>query len=187
MVGDVRDDVQPRERPRRRVLRELAQHEIEREEDRDLQHQRQAGRGRVDLVLPVELHQLFLLALLVGLVLLLDRLHLRHVRLHPLHRLDLPHRQRDKDDSDDDRQRHDGPGPRQADRPVQPVEHVPKQVLDRRERAEEDHAKSSWSWAWSTPPWLQGLQRSSRQPARTDPFRNPYSRKASSAYCEQDG
>src|SRR5438552_1612833 len=34
MRGDVGNDVQPRQRPRRRMLRERAQHEVEREEDR---------------------------------------------------------------------------------------------------------------------------------------------------------
>ena len=46
----------------------------EREEDRELEQQRQAGGERVDLVLLVEVHHLPLLALAVVLVLLLDRL-----------------------------------------------------------------------------------------------------------------
>ena len=80
-----------------RVLREdlvleVAQHEEERDEDRDLEDDRQARRGRVDLVLPVELHQLFVLPLPVVLPALLDLLHLRRVRLEVLHRVDLPHR-----------------------------------------------------------------------------------------------
>ena len=132
------------------MLRKGAQHEVEREEDRNLRQQREAGRGRVDLILAVELHQLFLLALLVGLVLLLDLLHLRHVALHRLHRVDLPDGQRHEADADDDRERDDRPSPRQPDRAVQPVEHVAKQVLDRREGAEEDpenHANNLWSFA----------------------------------------
>src|SRR5262245_27650272 len=110
--------------------------------------------------------------------------------LHRLHRVNLAHGQRHKANADEDRQRDDRPGPRQAERAVEPIEHVAKQVLDRRERAEEQeehHAKSFWSLAKSTPPWLHGLQRSRRQPARIEPLTKPYSRSASSAYCEQDG
>ena len=73
----------------------MAQDEVERDEDRELEEERQAGRGRVDVVVPVELHQLFVPLLLVVLVALLDRLHLRHVRLHRLHRVDLLDRERD--------------------------------------------------------------------------------------------
>jgi hypothetical protein len=147
MRGDVRDDVQPREASRRRVLREVAQHEVERDEDGELEDERETRGGGIDLVLAVEGHQLLLLALLVRLVLLLDRLHLRHVLLHPLHRMDLPHHQRDEQHPDDHRQRDDRPRPRQADGRVQPVEDVPEDVLERRERRRHDHANILWSSA----------------------------------------
>ena len=96
-LGDV-DEAEPLE-ARARVLREdlvleVAQDEEERDEDRDLEDDRQARGGRVDLVLAVELHQLFVLLLPVVLLLLLDLLHLRRVRLEVLHRVDLPHRDR---------------------------------------------------------------------------------------------
>ena len=51
---------------------------------------------RIDVVLLVELHHLLLLALLVLLVLGLDRLHLRRQLLHPLHRAELFDRQREQ-------------------------------------------------------------------------------------------
>ena len=134
-VGDVRDD--PEEAQIRRRVEavdlalEPAQDVEERDEDRDLEEERQARGGRVDLVLLVEAHDLFLLALLVGLVLLLERLELRREHLEPLHRVDLldgerhhhhPHHQRE----DDDRER-----PRETARRVQPLEDVREDVLER--------------------------------------------------------
>ncbi len=47
--------------------------------------------------------------------------------------------------------------------------------------------KSLRSETGSQPPWLQGLQRRSRQPARTVPRITPSSRTASTAYAEQVG
>ncbi len=140
LVGDARDDVQPREVAARRVLGEVAEDVVEGDEDRELQQQRQAGRGRVDVVLPVELHQLFLLALAVGLVALLDLLHLRLVPLEGLHRVDLLHRERHEEHAHDHRHGHDRPGPGQADRPVEPEEDVVERVLERGDRAQDDHA-----------------------------------------------
>ena len=71
---------------------------------------------------------------------------------------------------------------------MEALERPGEDVLDRREDAEKaDHRNSRWSSALSTPPWLQGLQRSSRQPARIVPRTSPYRRRASMAYCEQDG
>ena len=122
------------------VLREVPQHEVEGEEDRDLDEHRQARRRRVDLVLLVELHQLLVQALAVALVLRLDRLHLRHVRLHALHRVDLLDHDRHERDPDDDRQRDDRPAPREADRVVQVLEQPRERVLDRAEDPGDDHA-----------------------------------------------
>ena len=93
---DVRDErAEPGQVSARRILRELPQHEVERDEDGELDEERQAGSGRVDVVVPVELHELFVALLLVVLEALLDRLHLRHVRLHRLHRVDLLDGERD--------------------------------------------------------------------------------------------
>ena len=83
---------------------EVLQDEVEREEDRDLDEHRQARGSRVDVALPVELHELLVLLLLVALVLLLDLLHLRQEGLHPLHRVDLPDGERDEGEPDDDRE-----------------------------------------------------------------------------------
>src|SRR5205807_9821474 len=98
------------------------------------------------------------------------------VGLEALHRVELPQGQRNEDEPGEDRERHDRPAPGEAGRPVraEPVEDGAKRVLERREDPGDDHAKSLWSWAWSTPPRLQGLQRSSRQPASTLPRRRPY-------------
>ena len=122
-LGDV-DEVEPVDRAAvdaaARRSSKCAQHVEERDEDRDLEDDRQARGGRVDLVLPVELHQLFVLALLVVLPLLLQRLHLRRVRLQVLHRVDLLDRDRDEQDPHDHGEGDDRPGPREADRLVQP-------------------------------------------------------------------
>ena len=108
------------------------QREVQRDEDRELREERQARRGRVDVVLLVELHQLFVQLRAVALVLLLDRLHLRRVRLERLHRMDLPDRERHEDDPREDGQRDDRPRPRQADRAVEEVEDRLHHVLERR-------------------------------------------------------
>jgi hypothetical protein len=97
----------------------------------------------VDVVVLVELHQLLVHLLPVALVLPLDLLHLRRMRLQVLHRVDLADDERDEADPDEDRQRHDRPAPRQADAVVEEVEEVPEDVLERAERAGEqrgDHA-----------------------------------------------
>ena len=135
----------------REVARELEvlQRVVEGDEDRELQQHRQARGGRVDLVLPVELHQLFVLLLPVVLVLLLDLLHLRRVLLQRLHRVDLPDRQRHEQHPDDDRRGDDRPGPAQAEVRVEPVENVTHHVLelaDDRDRVEDrvkDHRTGS--------------------------------------------
>ena len=62
------------------------QHLVEREEHRDLDHDRQAAGDRIDLLLLVELHQRLLLLHLVVAVALADRHHLRLHRLHLRHR-----------------------------------------------------------------------------------------------------
>ena len=145
LVGDARDDVRASERARRRVLREVLEDEEEREEDRELREERQARGGRVDVVLPVELHHLLVQLLAVALVLPLDLLHLRRVPLERLHRVDLPHRQRHEQDPHDDRGADDRPGPRQADVVVEPLEHPAHGVLERLEDAgdAEDEPRAS--------------------------------------------
>ncbi len=46
---------------------------------------------------------------------------------------------------------------------------------------------SRWSSTGSKPPWLHGLHRSSRQPARTSPRSMPNCRIACTAYSEHEG
>src|SRR6185503_1505935 len=169
----------------------------ERDEDRDLEDDRQARRRRVDLVLAVELHQLLVLPRAVVLPALLDLLHLRRVRLEVLHRVDLPHHHGHEHDPDEDDEGHDRPRPGEPGRAVEPLEERGEEVLERLQGIgqADDHArlpcsrsrKSERSATWSTPPWLHGLQRSSRQPATIPPRTSPSSRNASIAYCEQLG
>jgi hypothetical protein len=145
VVRDARDDVQPREIAEVvaglvGLARKVPQDVEERDEDRELREQRQAGRGRVDVVLAVELHQLLVHLVAVALVLPLNLLHLRRVRLQVLHRMDLPDDEGDEHDADEDRERHDRPRPRQANAVVEEVQDRPEEILERRERAGEDHA-----------------------------------------------
>ena len=83
------------------------QHLVERVEDRDLEQDRQAAGGRIDLLRLVELQDFLLLALLVVLEALLDRLHLRLNLAHRGHRLELLLRDREHDRADDQRQADD--------------------------------------------------------------------------------
>ena len=116
--------------------------------------------------------------LAVALVLLLDLLHLRRVPLQRLHRVDLPHRQRDEQHPHDDRERDDRPRPRQADRAAQWPSHsrtcrsasssgVSGSTRGPRSaHGPTDAAPNSlWSSRVVDPAGLHGLQRSSRQPA----------------------
>ncbi|MEI2642204.1 MAG: hypothetical protein V9G10_07685 [Candidatus Nanopelagicales bacterium] len=103
----------PLEHPLGSVRGDTLQHTEQREEDRHLQQDRQAGRQGVGTGFPVQLHHLLRLALSVAGVLLLDFLDLRLDQLHVALSLDLLDEQRDQqnpddDDETDDRQR---PGP----------------------------------------------------------------------------
>ena len=80
------------------------------------------------------------------------------------------------------RQRDDRPGPREADRRRAATRGGREDVLERREdsrtrsRLHPRHGsrgESVRSSTWSTPPWLHGLQRRSRQPASTAPSDEP--------------
>ena len=149
----------------RALAREVPQRVVEPQEHRQLREHRQARGGGVDVVLAVELHQLLVLLLLVRLVLLLDLLHLRREPLQVLHRVDLPHGERHEQDPHEHRQRDDRPRPGQADVEVQPVEDVPRQMLERRQRIRHEDEREMAHRTGSNPPRLHGLQRSSRQPA----------------------
>ena len=131
----------------------------------------------IDLVLAVELHQLFVLPRAVVLPLLLDLLHLRRVRLEVLHRVDLPHGDRHEHEPDEDDERHDRPRPGEPDRGVEPLEEAREEILDRPQRVEDgDHVvgsrvsgsrKRRRSRTWSTPPWLHGIA-AEQPPPRDD-------------------
>ena len=174
---------------------------VEREEDRQLENQRNAGGERVDLVLLVERDHLPLLALLVVLVALLDRLDLRRIRLQRAHRADLGDRKRQDHEPRRERERDDRKAPAQADVVVEEGDDRVGEVDQRLEDVRDDHAcapacvclcvsattsesaarKSFRSETGSQPPWLQGLQRRRRQPARIEPRMTPSSRTAPTA------
>src|SRR3546814_2084046 len=86
-----------------------------------LEQRRQAARDRIDLLALVELHDLLLLARLVVLVALLDRLHLGLERAHRRHRGELFLRDREHEPADRDRQQDDRDA-EIADQFEQPVE-----------------------------------------------------------------
>ena len=91
----------------------------EADEYRQLEDQGKKRGERVDLVLPIELHDLLLLALLVVLVLRLDRFQLGRHPLELLHRVELLEGQRQQQRPDHNRQRDDRPTPRPADHAVE--------------------------------------------------------------------
>ena len=95
----------------RDVVLDRPQDPEQREQHRHLDDERQAAGERVDVVLLVELHQLFVLLLLVVLVLRLELLDLRLDALHRDHRSRLLRGQRQQ-------HRHDGAG-QQDDRDAQ--------------------------------------------------------------------
>src|SRR5260370_5108769 len=81
---------------------------VERVEDRDLHHHRQAAAERVHLVGPVELHRLPLQALGIALVLRPQRIDLRLERLHCPHRRHALDRQREEENLGDHGEQDDG-------------------------------------------------------------------------------
>ena len=87
------------------------QHPVEGEEHRDLQEDRQAPAHRVDLLALIELHHRLVEALLVVLVLFLDRLHARRHFLHARHRAVAGGGNRVEDRLDDAGEEHDRPAP----------------------------------------------------------------------------
>ena len=88
-----------------------AEHVVQRDEDRELRHHREARGERIHLVLPVELHHLLVHPLLVVLEAFLELLHLRLEMSEPLHRVELLERQREQARPHEDRQRDDRPAP----------------------------------------------------------------------------
>ena len=167
-----------------------SQHVIERQEHRELRDHRQAGGEGVDLVLPVEAHHLLVEALLVVLVLVLERLDLRLESRHRLHRLELLERQRQQRRADEQRQRDDRRAPADPDVVVEELED-PLEDIDQglEDVGEEEHGDQECDAGMrgarggrrnkvcadtgSYPPWLKGLQRSSRHPASTEPRSMP--------------
>ena len=175
------------------------QHVEEPDEHRDLGDQGQARGERVDLVLLVELHDLLLLALLVFLVLVLDLLQLRRHPLKLLHRVKLLHCQRKQQRAHRDRQQDDRPAPRHPDAVVEELQHRLEHVDQRLEDVggDQEHDQPMGAGArglnrrcsstGSKPPWLKGLHRNSRHPARTSPRSMPNRSIACTAYSEHDG
>ena len=92
---------------------DAVQHPEQRQEDRHLQQQRQAGRQRVGVVVLVQLHRLAAEPLAIVAVLLLQLPHLGLQQLHRAGGLDLLDEQRDQRGPDHHGQHHDRqrPGP----------------------------------------------------------------------------
>ena len=136
--------------PRGMLRRRAVEHPEQRQEDRHLDQQRQAGGQRVGVVLLVELHGLRAELLAVVTVLLLQLADLGLQQLHRARRLDLLDEQRDQRDADDHGQRDDRqrPGPAVAgaeerrpdgveeheDARDHPVERLQDRAADRDER-----------------------------------------------------
>src|SRR4249919_292362 len=118
------------------------QHRVHRDQDRELQQHRPAPRERVDPVVLVELHDLFLLTLLVPLVLALDLLDLRLHDLHVLHRPDLLDPEREQDQPDHDGEQDDG-HPVVRDELVDLGDHPAESAEQRLPRGERDHRPGS--------------------------------------------
>ena len=115
----------------------------EREEDRHLHQERQTTRERVDLVLLVELHHLFVELGAVVLVLRLELLDLRLRPLHGDHRLRLLRGEREQHQHHHDGEQDDR-DPEVRDDPVEEREDRPEEVVDGIEdgAGSEDHRVS---------------------------------------------
>ena len=100
----------------------VAEHREEREEDRQLGDEGDAGGQGIDFVLLVEAHHLLLHALAVVFELRLDLFDLRLQRLHRAHALDLPVGERDQDRPGEDRQGDDRHPPAQPGAVVEELE-----------------------------------------------------------------
>ena len=143
------------------------QHEVERDEDRELRDQRQARRGRVDVVLLVELHHLLVQLLPVALVLPLDLLHLRRVLLQRLHRVDLPDRQRHEQRSGRRSSSRRSPRPTAARVVVEAVEQPPHGVLERLRMLKTSSERITGSRPRRA---TTGCSAGARQPASAEPL-----------------
>jgi len=110
-----------------------AQHEVHREEDRQLRHRRQERPERVDPVLPVERHRLALKAPRVRAVFVAQLPDLRGELRHPVHRAQLLERQRQQQGADEHRERDDRETPSQPDAVVKELEDRLKDVHERLE------------------------------------------------------
>ena len=113
------------------------EHLVEREEHRDLQHDRQTARRRIDLLAPIELHQLLVHPLAVLAVALLELLHLGLQRLHLAHRRVGLVGQREEQRLDQHRHHQDGQT-EIADMRVEPFEQVEQRLGEEPEPAPVD-------------------------------------------------
>src|SRR6185437_4952062 len=149
---------------------------------------------RVDAVLLVELHRLFVEPLLIVLVLLAELRELRHVRLHLLHGVPLLDEQRHHDEPHQHHEQDDRQAPGHAARRTEQVResrmdlhHHPCDRLE--QRIEEAHRTTPWGrgGTGSYPPGLKGWQRDSRRAASQSPRTAPCAQSASRAYSLQEG
>ena len=127
------------------VRRQLVpEDEEERDEDRQLRQQREAGSERIDLVLFVDPHHFLLQALFVVLVFLLQLLHLRLQRLQGAHPFELFVGERYQQRAGADRQGDDRHPPGEADLVV---EELQDGVGDVDQRLQEVGGKGGHRWA----------------------------------------
>src|SRR3984893_6275369 len=112
------------------VLERRAEGPVEREEDGKLYNERKTTRERVDLVLLVELHHLFVELLAIVLELRLQPLHLRLHPLHRQHRLRLLGGQREEDQHHQDGEKDDR-DPEVGDRRVEEGQKPPACLVER--------------------------------------------------------
>ena len=178
------------------------EHAVERQEDRELEHQRQAPAQRVDLVLLVELHHLFVELLAVPtLVLGLEGLDLRLQLLHLLHRARLLDRQRQHHQPDGCGQQDDGD--EEVEELVEELDHgtataglsgfvrsatVTCPVPGPRSGSPSPAgASGARPGTRSMPPGFQGWHRPRRRTASQPPRTRPCVARASCAYAEQEG
>ncbi len=100
------------ENPRRAAqLHARQQHPVQRDEHRDLDHDRQAATQRIDLLLAVQLDHGLIHLRLIALVRLAQRVDARPHGLHARHRLIARRRQREERQLDQQREHDDRPAP----------------------------------------------------------------------------
>jgi hypothetical protein len=146
------------------VRGEAVQHPVHDDEHRHLQQQREARGHRVDLVLLVQLHHLFVELLSIAAVLLLQLAHLGLQLLHLEHALGALQHERGSDDHHDHGDHRDG-----DDVVVREAVEPGQQRCGRLEEAGDHEVIFFPSGTGSYPDGPNGRQRTRRRPSTTAP------------------